>query len=550
MTAATQAPDRPVHEGTSGSQPWASTGALLRVFLRLDRLRIVIWTLAVGLLTAGSVDALDAAYAGPEALQARAELLENPSAVMMTGPAFGMDNYTFGAMVANELSLYLFLSTAIMSVLIAIRHTRAEEESGRMEILRALPVGRYAAPTATLVTVALANLAVGVGIALGLVGTGMETASSLAMALASALTGLLFGAVAAVTAQLTEHARAASGAALGVLAVAFLVRGIGDVMETGGSWLSWFSPLAWGQQTRLYVDLRWWPLALTAVATAALLVVAVALSQRRDLGAGLRPPSPGPATAKPALRTPAGLARRLLETGFLAWTIGLALFSVAFGALANSLEDMIDQVPEMGGFISGDLLEDLTTGFTAFIVALMVLPAAALAVAGVLRLRSEESEGRVEALAVTGSSRPGLLGGWLATVATQAVISTAVFGLSVGLGVAAATGDGTWVWRAALAALSYLPAVALTAAVAVALYGLVPRAAGLAWILVVWAFFAMYFGDLLDLPEWARAVSPFHHVPLVPNEDYDAAPLLVMSGVAAALVAAGFVGFRRRDVTS
>src|SRR5690606_40840324 len=113
-----------------------------------------------------------------------------------------------------------------------------------------------------------------------------------------------------VTAQLTERARAASGTAMAVLGAAFVVRGIGDVLEPTGSWLSWFSPIAWAQQTRLYVDLRWWPLALSAALTAGLLVVAVLLTQRRDLGAGLRPARPGPATAGTSLLSASGLARR------------------------------------------------------------------------------------------------------------------------------------------------------------------------------------------------------------------------------------------------
>ena len=36
-----------------------------------------------------------------------------------------------------------------------------------------------------------------------------------------------------------------------------------------------------------------------------------------------------------------------------------------------------------------------------------------------------------------------------------------------------------------------------------ALFGLVPRLVLLAWALVSWALFAMIFGTLLDLPEWA-----------------------------------------------
>src|SRR5699024_3342663 len=83
------------------------------------------------------------------------------------------------------------------------------------------------------------------------------------------------------------------------------------VIEAEGSWLSWFSPLAWAQQTMVFVDLRWWPLALSLGAIVLLLALAAQLSRRRDLGSGLRSAAPGPATASAALRAPGGRVERL-----------------------------------------------------------------------------------------------------------------------------------------------------------------------------------------------------------------------------------------------
>src|SRR5690606_14978897 len=115
--------------GNDGGGELTGTGALLRLFLRLSRRQVVVWALALLLLVASSVVALEETYPDAAALQARAALLGNPAAVMMTGPAFALENYTFGAMVANELALWVLLPAAIMSVLLAVRHTRAEEES-------------------------------------------------------------------------------------------------------------------------------------------------------------------------------------------------------------------------------------------------------------------------------------------------------------------------------------------------------------------------------------------------------------------------------------
>ena len=151
----------PTHAAPKAGSSFTGTGALLRLNLRLDRVRILLWTVAVGLGVYGSVYSLDQAFTTEEAIQARGALLTNPATIMMTGPAFAADDYTFGAMVANELSLYVFLTAAIMAILLAVRHTRAEEESGRLEMIRALPVGRFAPATAAVGTVALACFLVG-----------------------------------------------------------------------------------------------------------------------------------------------------------------------------------------------------------------------------------------------------------------------------------------------------------------------------------------------------------------------------------------------------
>lgn len=529
--------------------PLTGTGLLVRLNLRLDRIRILTWTLAVGLGVYSSVVALDAAFPTPESLQARAAVLSNPATIMMTGPAFAVDDYTFGAMVANELALYVLLSAAIMSILLTVRHTRAEEESGRLELVRSLPVGRFAPAAAAVLAVAVAAVLVGAATSLALLGAGMEGASSLAFGVATALTGLVFAALAAVAAQLTEYSRAATGLAMAALALAFLVRGLGDVIDHTGSWLSWFSPFAWAQQTRVFVELRWWPLAVSLAVPLVLFGLAGLLARRRDLGAGLRPAGQGPASAARGLLTPAGLAQRLLRGSLIAWGIGAFFFAVTMGALADSLDDMLAENPTLADWValSGT---DLTAEFAGIILSYVLIAPIVLVVSGVLRLRAEEEAGRVEHALVGGHSRPGYLAGWIATVAAQTVAVTVIGGLGAGTGVWAATGEVRWLAELLLAALAALPAVLLIGAVAVALYGVRPRLAGLAWVLVSWVALVLVLGELLDLPGWARGLSPLWHLPALPAGDPAAAPLLVMGGLAGALVAGGLAAFRRRDIVS
>ena len=70
---------------------------------------------------------------------------------------------------------------------------------------------------------------------------------------------------------------------------------------------------------------------------AAVVVAAVAafLAARRDLGAGLVPPRPGPAEAARSLRSPLALAWRLQRASLVGWAAGVLVYGAALGSIAK-----------------------------------------------------------------------------------------------------------------------------------------------------------------------------------------------------------------------
>ena len=173
-----------------------------------------------------------------------------------------------GGLVAWRLGGIALALAGLMSILIVVRHTRAEEETGRAELVGAGVVGRHAPLAAALLAAAIASVALGLIVVLGVLAAGLAFSGALALGLAFAAVGLVFAAVAAVTAQVVESARAANGLAIGVLGAAFALRAIGDA---GPHALAWFSPLGWAQGMRAFADERWW-LLVPLLALAALLV--------------------------------------------------------------------------------------------------------------------------------------------------------------------------------------------------------------------------------------------------------------------------------------
>ena len=90
--------------------------------------------------------------------QAIAETMMNPAMAAMVGRGYGLDNYTIGAMMAHQMLLFTALAVGLMSILLIARHTRADEEDGRIEMIRSLPTGRLSNIHATMLVLCGMNL--------------------------------------------------------------------------------------------------------------------------------------------------------------------------------------------------------------------------------------------------------------------------------------------------------------------------------------------------------------------------------------------------------
>lgn len=94
--------------------------------------------------------------------------------ISMLGPGYGLDNYHLGAIMAHQMLLFTALAAAVMNIMLTIRHTRRDEELGRVEVIRSLPVGQLSNAAAVMVVAAITNLILGLGVAVGLAVLGLE----------------------------------------------------------------------------------------------------------------------------------------------------------------------------------------------------------------------------------------------------------------------------------------------------------------------------------------------------------------------------------------
>ncbi|MGV4922869.1 ABC transporter permease [Streptomyces sp. BHT-5-2] len=533
----------------------AGTGTLLRLALRRDRLMIPAWVLVLGL----SVTAMGPAFASLYATAAdRAQLAASMNAGgslrALYGPVFGD---SLGGLVAWRMAGLGAVLAAVMSLLIVVRHTREEEETGRQELLSAAVVGRRAPLTAALLAALLADAGVAALTAAGLTASGLPAGGSLALAVAIGGTGLLFAALAAIAAQLTESARLAKGLTGAVLGAAFALRAAGDATDAGaapgggtGSVLTWLSPVGWAQNLRAYAGERWWVALLPATATALATAAAYALTARRDVGMSFLPARPGPARAPRSLGGPTGLAWRLQRTTLAGWTAGFALAGGVFGGIVKGATSLVGgnaRAREIFERLGGQ--QSMADAFLASITGLLGMIAALYAVGAVLRMRAEETGGRAEPVLAGAVGRLRWAAGHLVLALAGTAVVLAAGGLTLGITYGASVGDvagGTG--RVLAAALAQAPAVWTLAGAATAVLGLFPRATGAVWALTGGCLAVGWLGPVLRLPRWALDLSPFGQLPKLPGGAVTATPFLWLTALSAALVAAGLVGLRRRDI--
>ena len=528
---------------------FTGTGMLARLYLRRDRVRVPIWVLAIFLLVVPSLATFPTLYKDQKAIDVRNELLAtNPGGIALTGPAYGLDEATpdnLGPMAANEMSASTIIAVALMGIFLMVRNTRTEEQEGRLELLRAGVVGRYASVTAAFLVTSGASILLGVMMGAGMAAQGFPAAGSFAFALSMSTVAIAFAAVAALTAQLTEHSRGATGMAVVAFAAFFVIRTIGDIRENA---IRWFSPIGWAQGVRPFADERWWMLLLPLAFAAVLIAAAFALIAHRDVGAGLLPTRKGHPRASAFLVRPMGLALRLQRGSLIAWAVGLFVFGAMIGSLAIEAQRMLEALDVYKDYFTTTAGANLVETFLAAYMSFIAMTAIGYALQSITQLRTEESKGRVEPLLAGSLSRTRWAASQIGATFIGSLIVLGAAGVGAGMTYSASIGDESQFLPVLGAMLAYLPAVWILVGLAVALSGAAPRAYGIVWIAFGWVVVIGMLGPLLGLPEWTADWTPFAHTPQLPAEQLTAAPLLVMTAIVVVLLTIGLAAFRRRDV--
>jgi ABC-2 type transport system permease protein len=525
----------------------AGTGTLAGLIVRRDRLLFALWIAVAAMIPMGLASAFRKLYPTADALRAfAAECMSNPLIVAVLGPIYSP---TVGALTAWRASAAGMFATGLVSLLFVIRHTRPDEENGRRELVATACVGRAAPLAAALLVTLSGNLILAAVIAGGLAHQGLPLGGSLALGLSWAAAGWIFAGVGALASELCTSASSARNLSFSVFGLFFIECVAGDSGGANGplQWISWASPLGWTRLARPFASERWWIFAAVAGLTAVLASTASVVASRRDLGAGLIAPRPGPANAPPDLCSPAGLAWRLHRGPLIGWCVAFAMLGLLLGAVVPNLSATMNSAAAQAWLIKVGA-HDPTAAFLRIVVYVLGETIAAFAILASLTMRTEEADMRAELSLASPVSRTRwalshfifAIGGPAAVMLTAGAAAGLAYGLTSGnlidelprmIGMMVGT----------------LPAVWVMAAIALAAFGLLPRYAIFASWMICAAFLALELAwETRQVSSRVFAISPFAHVHW--TDEVHTSSLILLVVVAALLATAGLAAFNRRDI--
>jgi ABC-2 type transport system permease protein len=481
-----------------------------------------------------------------ERIQFAHTFANNKAVVLFYGKAY--DLLTVGGYSAWRVGGILAILAAVFGLLAAVRALRAEEDSGRAEVVLAGGVSRTIVYAASLAAIAAQAALLWIAVVLGSLLAGLPLGESAYLALAIASVVPVFAGVGAVASQLASTRRIALELGGAMVALAFVLRVVADT-SASLAWLRWATPLGWAEELRPFTGAQ--PIVLLAplAATMLLLVLAARLQAARDVGVGLLASEDTASPRLLMLSSPTAQALRNEQAGLAVWLTGVGAFALIIGVISKSIssagisKQLQREVAKLG---TGSVVTP--TGYIGLSFIFFVLVLCLFSCSQVAAARHEESEQRLETLLALPVGRRQWLAGRLALAVGAAVGLALCSGVFGWIG-AASQGVGVSLPRMLEAGANCLPAALLFLGLAALAYAVMPPAgAGIAYGLVTVAFLWQLFGSLFGAPAWLVHLTPFAHVGSVPAQPFRVVSAAIMLAIGILAAVAALLAFESRDL--
>jgi Putative exporter of polyketide antibiotics len=525
---------------------FTNTGTLFFFALRRNRFFMPIWIVGIAAFTVLCAPLFTQVAKSPAELAMYAETMKNPAMIALCGPLYA-EPYTYGVMYTQLMTVWILILIGVMNFFLVARHTRKDEEDGKLEVMRSLPVGRLAITSSTWAVTLLANLLIGLLCAAGLASVGIESMVAGGSFLLGGIffaVGMFFAATAMLFSQLCSTSHGMIGGSFLTLGIFYLIAAMGNV--SGGA-LSYFSPFSIAFKASPFSGNYIWPVFAILTEMLVIALFAMHLSAKRDLGTGLLPQRHGRAHAQASLSSPFGLAFQLMKKTAAAWIIIMFILGMSYGSVFRDFELFVSESEMLQMIIGTGTGENMILSFMTYVTLIMSLVAAIPVIGCVLKLRSEEKMNRLEPIYARSVSKTGMFLPYIAIALGLSVLLQLALSLSMGLAANIVMEDAISFSDVMLAGLVKLPGIWLFAGISVLLTGLLPKLTSLVWVYFGLSFFTMYISKLAELPEIFIKMSAFGALPNYPTDEFRIVPFVIITAISLALSVIGVIFYEKRE---
>jgi ABC-2 type transport system permease protein len=476
-------------------------------------------------------------------------LAENPAIRILFGPPVALDDV--GGFTVWRTGTPVLLLTSVWILLTTTHITRGEEEAGRLDLLLAGRLRMVDVVARCLSTVAACAVLISVAVGASLVAVGTDATGAIVYAAAILGVALTFATAGVLAAQVVPTRSAAVGLTLGVLGASLLLRMLADGVSAL-AWSAWATPFGLTARAAPYADNRIAALLVLACPPFVLAAAALVTAWNRDVGSGLvamttrRPPRTR------LLGSIVRFAVRRCIRSTIGWAIGIATYFLLLGSLIASILEFFERNRRFGELAAAAGISglDSANGFAAALFSLLAIPTGLYAATRLAAMVTDEKARRWTPLFAVPVSRPRLVGTEIAVTASGVIVLHVTAALAISAG-AAITGARLTIGAATAGALNTAPIAWLSVGAASLAVGWLPSAVGAIGALpVVGGFLLKVITQGSHAPAWVVNLSPFAHVPAVPNVPPDWMTISVLTAIGFILMTVGIAGYSRRDLTT
>ena len=534
-------------------QKFRHTRSYAGLILRKERLPLLLMILGLASFLVGLVPVLDELLKSSSNQAFLLETMKNPAMISLVGPVFVDSTYTTGSLYANYMTVFTGIMLAIANILFVNRHTRVEEEEGRLELMRSLAVGELANISAVILVSLILNLALGVLLIVGfslissLFSTGMDLIAILCFSLTCSVFGFLMAVITAFFAQLSSSARISSTLSFLSLLTFYLLRAIGDLSL---DFFSLLSPLGMITKTESFVNNYFWPPVILLVEAALLILFTYRLAESRDLNDGLIRERAGRDHLSPWIQNVFGFTFQLHRSMILIWALVIFLFSAMYGAVLGDLEGYVQSSEMIQMMVNMDSDISLTNQFISLLIVIISIITTIPVISFAKRILSEEKKAYSDHLLAGPVSRSN----YLASFFLVSLVGLALFQALIALGFWSVgknyLQDIPDLSTFLFSTFNYLPAILVFLSMTLLVIGLCPKYHWLPYLYLAYSFVIIYLGKLLDLPKIMSKLTPFGLTPQYPGEKPDLLISLALVTISLIMAYLGFSGYKRREIGS